>query len=240
MHQVREFSTFLCMGKCKSLGSLKSFLGSAGYFSYPEFPQDSPAHRSLWLQLLMTVTSFVSRYGRKQSISHWLPVLFRRSILAAFKCRLKFFWKAVVGFLLFFKCFVFSSILLKYSWFTMWCLFLLYSKAIVMHIYTHTRFHSGLSPNVGCSSLCDTAGPRCSSILCVTICTCQSRTPSALLPLAPWQPHVCSLCLSVYFCFVGRLMCVIFQIPCISDNIRDHFLFLTYFTKCDHLQLNSH
>ena len=26
MSQVNEFSTFLCMGRCKSLGSLKSFL----------------------------------------------------------------------------------------------------------------------------------------------------------------------------------------------------------------------
>ena len=26
MSQVKEFSTFLCMGRCKSLGSLKSFL----------------------------------------------------------------------------------------------------------------------------------------------------------------------------------------------------------------------
>jgi len=30
---VNEFSTFLCMGRCKSLGSLKSFLGFAPWLS---------------------------------------------------------------------------------------------------------------------------------------------------------------------------------------------------------------
>ena len=31
--QVKEFSTFLCMGRCKGLGSLKSFLGYAPQLS---------------------------------------------------------------------------------------------------------------------------------------------------------------------------------------------------------------
>ena len=31
--QVKEFSAFLCMGRCKSLGSLKSFLGYAPQLS---------------------------------------------------------------------------------------------------------------------------------------------------------------------------------------------------------------
>ena len=47
--KIKEFSTFLCMGRLKSLGSLKSFLSyacqlsGAGilYFSNPEFPLGS-------------------------------------------------------------------------------------------------------------------------------------------------------------------------------------------------------
>ena len=40
-----------------------------GRYSFlPEFPQGSPAHHPWWLQLLMTVTSFVYWYGRKYSI----------------------------------------------------------------------------------------------------------------------------------------------------------------------------
>ena len=46
--QVKKFSTFLCIGRCKSLGSLKSFLWYAPQlsqhpvFSHPKFPQGSP------------------------------------------------------------------------------------------------------------------------------------------------------------------------------------------------------
>ena len=32
--QVKEFSSFLCMGRCKSLGSLKSFLSYAFQLSW--------------------------------------------------------------------------------------------------------------------------------------------------------------------------------------------------------------
>ena len=47
--QVKEFSAFLCMRRCKSLGSLKSFLwhasqpSGASILTHPEFPQGSPA-----------------------------------------------------------------------------------------------------------------------------------------------------------------------------------------------------
>ena len=52
--QVKEFSAFLCMGRCKSLGSLKSFLwyipqlfgACILYFSYPELLR---AHCREWL-----------------------------------------------------------------------------------------------------------------------------------------------------------------------------------------------
>ena len=60
--QVKEFSAFLGMGRCKSLGSLKSFLwyaiwGKYPVFSHPDFPQGSLAPPGV-LQSLMTVTSF--------------------------------------------------------------------------------------------------------------------------------------------------------------------------------------
>ena len=53
--QVKEFSAFLCMVRCKSLGWLKSFLSYASqisgasilYFSHPDFLW---AHRREWLQ----------------------------------------------------------------------------------------------------------------------------------------------------------------------------------------------
>ena len=51
--QVKEFSTLLCMGRCKSLGSLKSFFPCISWghapctFSHPEFPW---AHLREWLQ----------------------------------------------------------------------------------------------------------------------------------------------------------------------------------------------
>ena len=64
--QVKEFSAFLCMGRCKSLGSLKSSLWSWGaicgqypVFSHPEFPQGLPLH-SGEAQLLMTVKSLIT------------------------------------------------------------------------------------------------------------------------------------------------------------------------------------
>ena len=38
-------------------------------FFIAEFPQGSPAHCLWWLQLLMTVTSFIYRYDRTYSIS---------------------------------------------------------------------------------------------------------------------------------------------------------------------------
>ena len=98
--QVKEFSAFLYMGRCKSLGSLKLFLWYASQlsgasilcFSHPELPWGSPKGVAAvwWLldgrysflpefpqgspsvvaHLLMTVTSFVYWYSREYSISH--------------------------------------------------------------------------------------------------------------------------------------------------------------------------
>ena len=40
--QVKEFSTFLFMGRCKSLGSLKSFLAYASQLSGTSFLVSTP------------------------------------------------------------------------------------------------------------------------------------------------------------------------------------------------------
>ena len=61
--QVKEFSSFLCMGWCKSLTEIIPLMYTSAVrdqypvFSHPECPWDSPNHiaRLLW----MTVTSFV-------------------------------------------------------------------------------------------------------------------------------------------------------------------------------------
>ena len=54
--EVKEFSDFLCMARCKSLGLLKPFLSYAAHlsrasllFSHPELPFLGPHHRE-WLQ----------------------------------------------------------------------------------------------------------------------------------------------------------------------------------------------
>ena len=77
------------------------------------------------------------------------------------------FWKSTV-----FTSFFFL-ILLKYSWFTMLCYFLLYSKVTQLYmctyIYTHLYiifyilFYDGLSQSIEDSSLCYIVGPCCSS-----------------------------------------------------------------------------
>ena len=74
--QVKEFSAFLLMGRCKSLEVLKSFLWYASHLfvarilCFHLLSSISPAHHLQWLQLLMAMTSFVYWYGRKYSISH--------------------------------------------------------------------------------------------------------------------------------------------------------------------------
>ena len=59
--------------------------------------------------------------------------------------------------------------LLKCSWFSMLCQFLLYSKVtqsyIYIHSFPHIIFHHVLSQEIGYSFLCCTLGPHCLSIL---------------------------------------------------------------------------
>ena len=70
------------------------------------------------------------------------------------------------------KCFFFKKI--KYSWFTMLCQFLLYSKVtqsyICIHYFSHTIFHRLLSQETGYNSLCYIVGTHCLSILNVIVC----------------------------------------------------------------------
>ena len=66
-------------------------------------------------------------------------------------------------------------ILLKHSWFTVWCQFLLYGKVtqFCIYIYTffsYTLFHHVLSQETGYSSLCCTGWPHCLFIQSVIVC----------------------------------------------------------------------
>ena len=69
-----------------------------------------------------------------------------------------------------------KCILSKYSWFTMLCLFLLYSEVIQLYIciYTlfHILFHSEFSQSIEYSSLCCTVGLHCLSVPYIIVCIC--------------------------------------------------------------------
>ena len=69
--------------------------------------------------------------------------------------------------------------------------------------------------------MCCTVGPCCLSIPYIIVCICSPQTPNPSLSLLlwPWQPHICSLCLWICFCFVDKLICVIFYIPRVSAII---------------------
>ena len=75
-----------------------------------------------------------------------------------------------------------TSFFLKYSWFIIFCQFLLYSKVtqsyIYIHSFFHTIFHHVLTQEIGHSSLCCTVGPYCFSVLKVIAHIYQPQTPS--------------------------------------------------------------
>ena len=77
--------------------------------------------------------------------------------------------------------FVCLFVLFTYSWFTMWCRFLLHYKVTQSFICTHSLsyiiFHQGLSQGTGYSFLCCTVGPHCLSILNEIVCIYQPQTP---------------------------------------------------------------
>ena len=107
----------------------------------------------------------------------------------------------------------FCIFLLKYSWFTMLCRFLLYSKVTQSYIYIKFLFLYYLP---SCSIPRDCIVPcAVGQELIAYPSKCNSLhllTPNSLSipPPPPWQPWVCSLCSWVCFCFVDRFICAIF------------------------------
>ena len=63
---------------------------------------------------------------------------------------------------------------------------------------------------------------------------------SLLHPLSLLVTISLFLCPWVYFCFINKFTCITFQIPHISDILQYlSFLFLTYFTQYDNIQVYS-
>ena len=146
--------------------------------------------------------------------------------------------------------------LLEYNCFTMLCQFLLYNEVnqLYVYIYPHIPSLLSLSPtllshpsrssqSIKLISLCYTAASHQLSILhlVVYIRRCYSFTSSQL----PHPPHPCpqvhSLCLRLYSCPAPRFIRTFFFF---LDSIYmcQHavfvFLFLTYFTLYDRLQVH--
>lgn len=74
-----------------------------------------------------------------------------------------------------------SLLLLKQSWFTMLCYFLLHSGVRQPCVYTRP-FPCRWSRNAEWTSLCRTPGPHWSSVACTKVCLCHPRPPSPCLP----------------------------------------------------------
>ena len=102
-----------------------------------------------------------------------------------------------------------------------------------MAIYIYVFFSMWFIPGRKYSTLFYPFGPCCLSILYIIVCICQLQT------LHPFFPHPLSLgncesvlCLRV--CFIDRFLCVLFQVPHLSDVIWR--LSLSDFTQYDSLQ----
>ena len=107
------------------------------------------------------------------------------------------------------------------------------------------RFHCGLSEDAEWPSLCYTAEPRCSPVLCMTVCVCSSQPPAPSLPASPHPRRgncMSVLCSCESVCSTDKFMCVVFYIPHIRDiiGINIVFLLLTDFPWCDSLQVHLH
>ena len=85
---------------------------------------------------------------------------------------------------------------------------------IYTHSFFHTIFHHVLCQEIRYSFLCCTVGPHCLSILYVIISISQPQTVPC--PLAITGLFSLSM---VYFTFIYRIICAIFQIPHISHII---------------------
>ena len=89
----------------------------------------------------------------------------------------------------------------------MLCQFLLYSRVKQLYIYKHLPFFWISFPFRSPQSTEQSRFSLVSYFLCISsvymsvpISQC---TPS---PFPPWHPHICSLCLSLYFCFVDKIV----------------------------------
>ena len=80
------------------------------------------------------------------------------------------------------------------------CLFFVVLNPTDILFFIIFLFHYGLLQYTEYSSLCSTVGPCCLSILYIIVCICWPQTPNPSLPQSPppWQPPVCSLCLSLF------------------------------------------
>ena len=74
---------------------------------------------------------------------------------------------------------------------------------IYIHSFSHIILHYVLSQETGHNPLCCTARPHCLFILNGVVCIYQPQTPgpSHFSSPPPWQPQVCSVCLSVLYLF---------------------------------------
>ena len=117
--------------------------------------------------------------------------------------------------------------------------------------YFHTNNPKKVQYQLFCLSVClffYTAGSYQSSILYTSVYTCQSQSPNsahhhphptAVFP--PWCPFICSLHLCLNFCPVNQFICTIFLGSTYMCSYTIFvFLFLTYFTLYDSLQINPH
>ena len=94
-----------------------------------------------------------------------------------------------------------NVILLKCSWFTMLCSFLLYSKGLQLYVYIHSfciLLHYGLSQDIEYSSLCYPVRPCCLSILYMSLHLLISK--SQFIPSPPLS-HLAIM--SLYFMSVS-------------------------------------
>ena len=142
-----------------------------------------------------------------------------------------------------------QKILLKYSWFTMLGLISAEQKrdsVIHKYIFFSYFFHYGLSQDIEYSSLCCTVGPCCSSILYIIFLynilyiyiyyNLHLLTPDSSPSPSPLVTTSMSSVFVNLFLFPDVLiLCYILDSTCKWYWMVCVFLFLTYFTKYDHL-----
>ena len=139
---------------------------------------------------------------------------------------------------------------MDYNCFTMLCQFLLYNKVNQLYLYIYLFFFNFLPIQVTTEHLIEfpVLYSRFSLTIYLThsqsiayVYICQSQFPSSSHHPSPLGIHVCSLHLYVYFCFTNRLICTIFLDSTFMQCYRlSVFLFMTYFSLYNRLQVNQH